>query len=1129
MRCPSCQHENRPAARFCESCGNHLARACPACGTEVRPEARFCDHCGSRLDAAEPASQPRTEPEAARPERAERRQLTVLFCDLVGSTALSERLDAEDFRQVILNYQQVAEKVIRRYGGHVAQYLGDGLLVYFGYPQGLEDAPMAAVRVGLGILDAVAHANHLWTAAGQPAIAIRIGVHTGLVVVDEHLAMGETTNIAARLEGLAPENSLVISPQTLKLVRGWFETESLGAHTLKGISQPMEVFRVRRESGARSRLNLAGRTLSPLLGREQELRLLLDRWTQAKTGGGQAVLLTGEPGIGKSRLTEALKVQIAEEPDAWLTECLCSAYHENSAFYPIIDFLERTAVQFGPEESPQTKLEKLEGFLTQHGLPLDQAVPLFAELLSIPLEAAYAPAPLLPAARKKKTMEALLHILLGIARRQPVLLVVEDLHWADPSTLEWLSLFLEQAPAHAVFAVFTARPEFQSPWPPHAFFTRLTLPRLPAATAQTLSRHVCQGKSLPAEVLAQITSKTDGVPLFVEELTQMVLESGLLREGEDGYELSGPLLPLAIPTTLQDSLMARLDRLSGVKQVAQTGAVLGRAFSFELLQAVAGLPAEALERDLARLVSSALLFQRGRPPKATYQFKHALIQDTAYSSLLKSRRQELHQRVATVLESQFPQLVDSQPELLAHHLTEAGLAERAVPAWTTASRMAVNRYANAEALRYFDKALALLERMPQTPQCCDQQVNLLAQKLGPIINHLGYTHPQIEAISLKISQLGQSGGHSATAVRSWSTTILELSVAVGEETKFLLTMYWLGVHYTLRGEYDKALAILNDCLSVAQTKNKEAALLVCQVAIGEAQVMLGNYRSAIRYFEEALRYESLEIDADFLAQGNPIVSAMGYCATCLQHLGYSDQAFTMIERAREKAREKMHPVELYRVETWTCGQYVYRGEWQLMPQPAEQLFILVNQNDDAFWLSIGYYFKFLSQAMQGDETALSLLHDLIEQIRQAGVLSFYPVFCTDLAGACLVNGKVAEGLRALQRAQEVRETVNTLWRFSDALCIQGNLYLLENPVHPEAETCFLTALEVARRQDAKWYELLAAKSLARLWDRQGRRQEAYELLHGVYSWFTEGFELADMREAKTLLEEWRLVPRSSVS
>ena len=530
-------------------------------------------------------------PPEPQPPEAERRQLTVLFCDLVDSTVLASQLDPEELREVVRAYQETCAKVIARFEGHIAQYLGDGLLVYFGYPLAHEDDAQRAVRAGLGMVEALGQLNTRLAQERGVHLAVRLGIHTGLVVVgemgggtrQEQLALGETPNLAARLQGIAAPNTLVISAATLQLLGGFFACQSLGTSLLKGLAQPLEVYQVLYESMARSRLEAAGSTgLTPLVGREQEVALLRERWAQVKDGLGQVVLLSGEAGIGKSRLVQVLKEQVAAEPQAWLTPCQCSPYYQNTALYPMIDLLERVALRFEREESPQQKLSKLEGFLVQYGLPLAEAVPLFAALLSLPLTADYAPLTMSPEQQKQKTLHALLTILLRIAAQQPVLFVMEDLHWVDPSTLEFLSLLVDQGPTARILALLTFRPDFSPPWTGRSHLTQVTLPRLPRRQAAEMTGRVAHGKALPAEVVEQVVAKTDGVPLFVEELTKMVLESGLLQEREERYELTGPLPPLAIPTTLHDSLMARLDRLATVKALAQLGATLGREFSYDL-------------------------------------------------------------------------------------------------------------------------------------------------------------------------------------------------------------------------------------------------------------------------------------------------------------------------------------------------------------------------------------------------------------------------------------------------------------------------------------------------------------------------------------------------------------------
>ena len=631
----------------------------------------------------------------------------MLFCDLVDSTALARQLDPEDLREVVRAYQDTCAKVIARFEGHIAQYLGDGLLVYFGYPLAHEDDAQRAVRAGLGMVEAVGQLNTRLAQEQSVQLAVRLGIHTGLVVVgevgggtrQEQLALGETPNIAARLQGLAAPNTLVISAATLQLLGGFFACQPLGTRLVKGLTHPLAVYRVLYESMARSRLEAAGSTgLTPLVGREQEVRVLLERWAQVKDGSGQVVLLSGEAGIGKSRLVEVLKEQVASEPQAWLTPCQCSPYYQHSALYPWIDLLERVALRFERQETPGQKLSKLEGLLVQHGLPLAEAVPLFAALLSLPLPAGYAPLMVSPEQQKQRTLQALLTILLRIAAQQPVLFVMEDLHWVDPSTLELLSLLVDQGPTARILALLTFRPDFSPPWTGRSHLTQVTVHRLPRQQAVEVIRQVARGKDLPPEVVEQIVARTDGVPLFVEELTKMVLESGLLQEREDRYELTGPLPPLAIPATLHDSLMARLDRLATVKGLAQLGATLGREFSYALLQAVSPWDEGTLQRGLQQLVEAEFLYQRGLPPQATYLFKHALIQEAAYQSLLRSTRQQYHQRIAQVLEERFPEVVETQPELLAHHYTEAGLTDQAVDYWQRAGQRAGERSANQEAI-----------------------------------------------------------------------------------------------------------------------------------------------------------------------------------------------------------------------------------------------------------------------------------------------------------------------------------------------------------------------------------------------------------------------------------------------
>ncbi|MCH9018150.1 MAG: AAA family ATPase, partial [Chloroflexi bacterium] len=620
------------------------------------------------------ASPTAVEPTATAPD-AERRQLTVMFCDLQGSTALSQQLDPEVLRDVIRSYQEVCAGAVSKFDGHIAKYLGDGLLVYFGYPQAHEDDPQRAVRAGLAILEDMVALNSGLKSDKDLELTVRIGIHTGLVVagemgggdtLEELAIVGETPNIAARIEGAAEPNGITISDVTANFVQGFFICETMGFHELKGISQPVELFRVLEESGAQTRFDVASTTqLTPLVGRQQEVGLLKDRWEQVEDGLGQVVLISGEAGIGKSRLLQEIYERLAGRSHQ-IREYRCSPYHQNSALFPVIDFTERL-LQFRKEDTSEQRLDKLEGALQDFDIPVTESVPLMAEMLSVPLGDRYPPLNLSPQRQRQDTMELLVQLATENATRveKPVLTVIEDLHWADPTTLEFMSLWVDRVASARSLTIYTFRPEFVPPWGSRSHLTQITLSRLPRRLTTDMMSGLTGGKEIPEEVVTQIAAKSDGVPLFVEELTRMVVESGLIREVDGRYELSGPLPALAIPSTLQDSLTARLDRLSAVRETVQLAAVLGREFSHELIRAVSPMDDATLAQHLEHLVTSEFLFRRGIPPEANYSFKHALVQDAAYNSLLISRRQQYHQQTANALVERFANTLDAQPELLA--------------------------------------------------------------------------------------------------------------------------------------------------------------------------------------------------------------------------------------------------------------------------------------------------------------------------------------------------------------------------------------------------------------------------------------------------------------------------------
>ncbi len=688
MQCSHCHAVNTDERRFCAECGKALTVGCRACGFDNQPGARFCGGCGAPL-----AREPVRERPAPTGSDAERRQLTVMFCDLVGSTELSHRLDPEDLRALLDRYQSAVAAVVERFAGHIARYVGDGVLVYFGYPSAHEDDAQRAVRAGLAIAAAVPQIAAASPSAPRPAV--RIGINTGIVVAgdigsgerrEQMAIVGETPNVAARLQAVAEPGGVVIGESTRRLVEGLFVCEPLGLQRLKGLSDPVAAYRVRAESDARSRFEASAlRGLTPLVGREHEIALLAGRWRHAREGDGQVVLLSGEAGVGKSRIVRGFQEQVRGELHHRILY-FCSPYHQDSAFYPIIEQMQH-GLRLAEDDSAGAKLDKLDAWLKEFELPVDDHGPALAALLSLPAGSRYPPLTLSPQESKRRMLEAITAVIEAMAAHAPTLVVVEDAHWADASTLELLDLLMTRTAALPLLVVVTFRPEFESPWRAPGHTTAISLNRLSRRETAELVSKVAGGEHLPRPLVDAIVERTDGVPLFVEELTKALLESGALRAREGEAEPAGALPAMEIPASLQDSLVARLDRLGAVKEVAQLAAVIGRRFSFDLLKAVADTDEDELSRALDRLLESGLVYRQQVSPAAVYEFKHALVRDTAYSTLLKTRRREYHRRIAQALEGRFAHVVESEPMLVAHHYAEGAQPERAIELWLRAGEL----------------------------------------------------------------------------------------------------------------------------------------------------------------------------------------------------------------------------------------------------------------------------------------------------------------------------------------------------------------------------------------------------------------------------------------------------------
>jgi class 3 adenylate cyclase/tetratricopeptide (TPR) repeat protein len=783
----------------------------------------------SRVSADAPAAAPVAAPEA------ERRQLTVMFCDLVGSTALSTGMDPEDLRDVIASFQNRCSAAIRRYDGFVAKYMGDGILVYFGYPRAHEDEAERSARAALDIVEAMAELNAAIRRPPGVELAVRIGIATGPVIVGDQIGegtasetavVGETPNLAARLQGLAQPNQIVVSAATRAMLGDHFDLDDLGAYELKGFAEPVPAWRVLSARDVESRF-AATRTGSsaPLVGRQEEMGLLLRAWEASCRGRGQVVLIQGEAGVGKSRLVEGLREATAQG-HIWVA-IRCSPFHTASAFHPIIEHLKRV---FGwqPEDTAPQHFAKLEaglaGFKT---LPLSESVRLFADLMSVPLpEDRYPRLSMTEQRQRDATLDAIIAWLIEVAERAPVLMAWEDLHWADPTTLETLGMLIEQAPTAAMLVVATYRPELTPPWPQRSHMTPITLSRLERPEVETMVSHLAGGRPLPGEVVDHIVAKADGVPLYVEELTKAILGSGVLEARGDAYVLTGALAQLHIPETLQDSLMARLDRAPRLREVAQLGSVLGREFAYDMISALAGLEEDMLQSGLGQLVVDELLYQRGRPPRSRYLFKHALIQDAAYQSLLRRTRQQHHERAAKLLEDRFPEVASTQPELVAHHYTEANCPAQAIGYWHKAGTAAASKSANLEAIDQFRRGLALVDALPDPREQAARELDL-QMVLGPaLVATKSYSHPDI----------------GRAYARAW-----ELCRQLGDHPRGFTALRGLQLHHQGLLEAEKAQHFAEEALHVAERLDDAARRVGGHTALGVTLLWQGKLEPALAH------------------------------------------------------------------------------------------------------------------------------------------------------------------------------------------------------------------------------------------------------------------------------------------
>src|SRR5262245_61303573 len=1064
----------------------------------------------SELTGAAPVTSEATAVEAQpkTQDSAERRQVTVMFSDLVGSTALSARMDPEDLRELISAYQKCAAEAVRRFGGFVARYMGDGVLVSFGYPEAHEDDAERAVRAGLELIAAV-------IALKTPAsLQTRVGIATGLVVVgdligsgeaQERAIVGETPNLAARLQGIAEPDTVVISEATRRLLGNLFELKDLGARDLKGVAEPVRAWVALRASTVESRFEaLHPSGLTALVGREEETELLLRRWSRAKSGDGQVVLISGEAGIGKSRLTAALLESLAPEPHTRL-RYFCSPQHTDSAFSPIIGQMERAAGLLHDDTSQQ-KLDKLDALLAQSSTSIQDAA-LMAEMLSLPNDGRYPALELIPEQRRQKTLEALTVQMETLSRQKPVLMIFEDAQWADPTSLEAFGRVVDRIRTLRVLLLVTFRPELDAPWVGGPYVTALTINPLAEHEASALIDRVVGDSQLSSSIRQDIIERTDGIPLFVEEMTKAVLEAG--SEAAAARAVAAvPSPTLAVPASLYASLMARLDRLGGpVKELAQIAAVIGREFSHALLASVVPPPEAGLRSALDRLIAAGLLFRRGVPPHATYLFKHALVQDAAYGTLLREPRRTLHARIAEIIESEFAESAESRPELLARHWTEAGVIDKAADLWGKAGQRSLAQSALVEAVEQLTRALDQIAVLSATPALRREQIKLQVALANALMHVKGYAAPETKAADEQARVLVE---HAEALGETPDDPLAVFSVLYGP---------WATSYVAFNGDIMRELAAR--FMTLAEKQGATVPLMIGHRMVGLSLLSTGGIAQSRAHLDRSITLYDPPAHRSMATRfgHDNRVAALIYRSWALWMLGYPEAALADAERALKHARELGQAATLMLGLCFTSLTYSLCGSYSAANARLDENRALANEKGAALWKAFGKLSQGCGLALTGKSSdAAQTITAGLAEFRATGSTFWTPLFLSYLA-------KAYAELRQLDDAwRSIDEVITAVQATKETLCeaevhrVAGEIALL-SPDVVKAEAYFERALVIARQQQAKSWELRAATSLTRLWRDQGKVQQARELLAPIYGWFTEGFDTRDLKEAKALLDE----------
>lgn len=1111
MRCEQCNFENPAGMKFCGNCAASLSPTCPKCQFNNPSDFKFCGNCGAALETNDNPATPDSSAaknDAIVDSHAERRQLTVMFCDVVGSAALSEVVDPEDLRDIMGDYRDTCQKVVGKFQGHIAQYLGDGILTYFGYPSANEDDAIRAVQTGLEIIRSIRQLNERLFQEKGIRLSIRIGIHTGLVVIGEigsddkrSLALGTTPNVAARIQDLAQPDTVTISDATYRLVQSKFSVSPMGEHKLKGFTHPIQIYNV--DEGELDSQQLSSDAFFkqiPLIGREQECALIVDRLEHAKTGNGQVVLLSGEAGIGKSRLVHLLR-EVADDEDNCILECWGSPYHKNSFLHCVINVLQNV-LELDQLSSNEEKIRKLEAPLASFGISLSENIPLLAELLSIELpKDRYPKVETTPQQRKQKILEAILGLVMGIASERMVVIIMEDLHWIDPTTIELLGMLIDQAPTCNIFILLSYRLEFTPPWAPRSHITQISINRLTRKQSGRMVRLLANNKELPVSVFNEILNKTDGTPFFVEELTKMVLESGILKETHEHYELAGPNSKLAIPSTLQDSLMARLDRLGPSKELAQLSATIGREFSYPLLQAVTSNSYSNLDTRLSQLVDKELLYQRGLPPGSNYTFRHALVHEVAYQSLLKKTRQKYHRKIAEILATRFPESIQENPEIMAHHCYEAGDFESATQYWSRAGRMAIQRSANADATVHLTNAILALDNLPEGPQKAEAELQIQAA--------LGLAYMLLK-------------GYAAEEVQSAYGRAYDLCRFIGKSAATFPVLCGLWEFYLVRAELDAAHDLAVQLQTIPVENASPEINLEAQRILGATSFWRGDFTSAEHHLQRALNtdveHEAPSHQPVYGQDSRVAALASSACVSWL--MGFPDRAFNQINEAVDRANHLHHPFTIVYATYFSAIVHQLEGNANQTLQLANLTMQLSKQYEFSFWQETAAMLSnwALYELTSNEELISQFERNLQNYINRGSRLALSYLY-TLLARMLITANRLEDADIVIEKA------INNLNKCSEHF-YQAEIYRLKgiicwkkgsSPIS-EAEAFFNESLVCAQQQSATGLELRVAISFSEFLMHNQQADKAKLILSESMSRFGEGKPQHDYKQAESILE-----------